>query len=229
MKTLIRMVMLLLVTVAMSKFAAAEKAPLSLEGLTSQANAIVIATIEKIRIEVEPSYYKRRRGNSDWGIYLTLRIHAVEKGDVAGERLVARCFRIKSRNSRWEYLTPSGHHPIPEIGSRVRVYLDGGNESWRVVLPNGIASVEHFDWRHNGNLNDAPAVKQLVNNSRELPYTLEFPYPPQNNLWKYILFSGIPMLSAGILFIRWLIRTRTGQPVSDGTKGTNMDTSEVQE
>ena len=59
--------------------AAADKAPLSAEGLQNEADLVVAATIEKIRIETEVSQFEGA-GNWDWGIYLTLRVESIEKG-----------------------------------------------------------------------------------------------------------------------------------------------------
>jgi len=67
---------------SLNSTANAEKAPLSAEALQSEAQAIVVVTVEKIRIESEPSTFERGLGNSDWGIYLTLHVETVEKGDV---------------------------------------------------------------------------------------------------------------------------------------------------
>ena len=57
--------------------AAADKAPLSAEGLQNEADIVVVATIEKIRIETEVSQFEGA-GNWDWGIYLTLRVESIE-------------------------------------------------------------------------------------------------------------------------------------------------------
>jgi hypothetical protein len=116
----------------------AEKGPLSIDELQTQADAIIVADIEHIRIESESSRFDPAFGNSDWGIYLTLSLETVEKGNVSGTQLEARCFRIKYRTGIVNYRTPSGHYPIPGTGTRVRVYLEKENGSWSVVLPNGI-------------------------------------------------------------------------------------------
>ena len=63
-----------------SSMAFAEKAPMSTEALQREAHAVDVATIEKIRIESDTSTLEPEWGNSDWGIYLTLNVSSVEKG-----------------------------------------------------------------------------------------------------------------------------------------------------
>ena len=36
----------------------------------------------------------------------------------------------------------SEHHPIPELGTQVRAYLQGTHGSWKVVLPNGFVILD---------------------------------------------------------------------------------------
>jgi hypothetical protein len=72
----------LFAAVSLNSLAYAEKAPLSVGELQKQADAIIVATIEHVRVESEPSRFERALGNSDWGIYLTLRLETVEKGNV---------------------------------------------------------------------------------------------------------------------------------------------------
>ncbi len=180
---------------SLNSTANAEKAPLSAEALQSEAQAIVVVTVEKIRIESEPSTFERGLGNSDWGIYLTLHVETVEKGDVQGESLEVRCFRTKSRRSMQEYLTPSGHHPIPEIGTRVRAYLKRRASSWDVVLPNGIAA--HGDGQPSSVvLPDAKQVSKL----QSLAYTYILPLEG----WLLVVLIGLPVL----VCIGWLRRRR---------------------
>lgn len=116
----------------------AEKAPASTERLQQEAMAIVVATIERIRIESEPAEFENGSSNMDWGIYLALAIETVEKGSIPEKNIEARCFRIKYRASLSEYMTPTGHAPIPRVGTQVRVYLAKTNDGWGVLLPNGI-------------------------------------------------------------------------------------------
>lgn len=144
----------LFVVVLLNLPALAEKAPLSPELLESEADLIAIATVEEIRIEIEKPTFDPPDGNSDWGIYLTLQFETVEKGEVADNRLEARCFRIRQRKSFFEYMTVGGHYPIPPVGTRARVYLEQDGDSWRVVLPNGITCLD-------GNPGDAPEVSEL--------------------------------------------------------------------
>jgi hypothetical protein len=195
MKTHTLLPLSLFVAVLPTSFACAEKAPLSVDELASQASAIVVARIDRIRVESEPSRFERGSGNSDWGIYLTLRVETIEKGNVSDEQLEARCFRIRSRSSMAGYLTPSGHHPVPAIGARVRVYLERENDSWSVVLPNGITSVEHANGLPGGSLHDAPEVTQLQ--SRKYTYVLP------SEIWMLLIVLGSLMLLAGILLGRW--------------------------
>ncbi len=184
----------------------AEKFPLTVDDLQSQADAIVVAIIEHIHIESEPSRFERAFGNSDWGIYLTLRSENIEKGNVSDEQLEARCFRIRSRRSLLGFVTPSGHHPIPGTGTRVRVYLEKENGSWSVVLPNGITSVENATELPGGNLQDATEVTQL--RSRAFTYFLPM------EIW---ILVGIPILVVTLLF-RWFWRRRQRKRMSGATE-----------
>ena len=174
----------LFVSVLLTSLVFAEKAPLSVEELKRQADAVVVATIKHIRVEAEPSRFDTGLGNSDWGIYLALKLEAVEKGGVLDGQLEARCFRIRLRRSLWEYLTPSGHHPIPGTGTRVRAYLAKGQNSWSVVLPNGITSANDVDDQPGGNLQDAFKVSQL----RSRGFTYFFPI----EIWILLIFVSIP-------------------------------------
>ena len=180
------------VTLATSA-AFAEKAPLSDEALQTEAGAVVLATIEKIRIDPEDSIYEPGFGNSDWGIYLTLDIESVEKGDVPDRPLEARCFRIKSRRSAQGYLSPSGHHPIPDVGSRVRVFLEQDDGSWNVILPNGISAADESN-----TLADAENVTRL----QSFAYTFIFPV----EAWLFAALLGLPALTFFIW--RWKRRHR---------------------
>lgn len=164
--------------------ASAEKAPLSTEELVNQADAIVVATIDDIRIQSEPSTFERAFGNTDWGIYLTLKINAIEKGMFDGETLEARCFRIRTRRSQMEYLTPSGHHPIPENGSTVKAFLKKKSNRWEVILPNGLQPI-------GGTGSDAKSVTQLW--SRRYTYLL----PLEG--WLLLLIISLPVL----ICLRW--------------------------
>ena len=108
------------------------------------------------------------------------------------------------------YVTPSGHHPIPAIGARVRVYLERGDDSWRVVLPNGITSVGHANDVSAGSLHDAPEVTQL--RSRRYTYVLPI------ELWILLVFPGFPILLAGTFLGRWFRRRRLRQRMSKVTE-----------
>ena len=171
-----RFLLSLLAVVFVNSLAFAEKAPLSVEELKRHADVIVVATIDHIRVKSEPSSFESAFGNSDWGIYLTLRLKSIEKGNVSNDQLEVRCFRIRSRRSHIEYLTPSGHHPIPATGTRVRVYLEKADSSWHVVLPNGIFPIDN-------NAQDALEVTQL----RSRAYTYFLPL----EIWMLLIILGI--------------------------------------
>ncbi len=190
-----RLIVSLLGLLCLNSIAAADKAPLSEDALRREAQAIVVGTIDSIRIETEEAAFERGLGNSDWGIYLTLRVESVEDGDVEPETLEARCFRIKSRRSMQEYLSPSGHHPIPDVGTRVRVYLAPRDGSWDVVLPNGIAAAGG-DRQSAELLPDAAAVTQL----RSLAYTFVLPL----EAWLSTAVAGLLMVALMV----WLRRRR---------------------
>ena len=187
----------------------AEIAPQSLSRLR-QSELIVVGTIKEIRIQSERSRIERGFGNYDWGIYLTLGIDAVEKGQVESAEIKFRCFRIKSRRSAAEYLTPSGHRPIPGIGTRVRVYLNGKNQGWTAVLPNGITSPEANDddrvWSGDG-LTDAAELSQL----RSLSYTFLLPL----ELWGVLVVFGVPVAIISILLRRRARRRLAGSSVAE--------------
>ena len=174
----------------------AEKASLSLRDLQKQADVIVVATVEHIRVESEPSRFEPALGNADWGIYLTLRLETVEQGNVSHDELEARCFRIRHRRSVTEYLTPSGHDPIPATGTRVRVYLEKMDSSWLVVLPNGIVPVD-------GDAQDAIEVTQL--GGRRYTYVLPL------ELWTLLIIVGIPLGIGLALVVRWYRRRQLPQ------------------
>lgn len=186
----------LFATVLLNSLAFAEKAPLSVQALQEQADAVVVATIEQIRIESEPSRFEPGFGNSDWGIYLKLRLETVEKGDVAAGRLEVRCFRIRHRRSALESLTPSGHHPIPPTGTRARVYLAREDGSWFVVLPNGIVPSDE-------DAPDAPEVTQL--RSRLFTYFLPL------ELWGLLIIVATFVLVCVKLIVRWRNRRQLPQ------------------
>lgn len=159
------LVITMIVWACASSMAFAAKAPLSPDAMQREAHTIIVATIQKIRIESESSTFEPGFGNSDWGIYLTLELETVEKGDIAEDSVEARCFRIKTRRSVQEYFSPSGHHPIPEVGTRVRVYLRRHNTSWDVVSPNGIAVI-----------GDGQQSSQVVPDAREVRQLRSFAY-----------------------------------------------------
>ena len=77
----------------------ADVAPASPEELRQRATLIVEGVIEGLRVGGEPSEFEPGIGNTDWGIYLTLRVDGVLKGKAPAGPLVARCFRVRQRRS----------------------------------------------------------------------------------------------------------------------------------
>ena len=116
----------------------AERAPRSLAQLLEEAEFVVVGPIVDLQVQTERSHVETGFGNYDWAIDVTLQITNVEKGRFEGSSIVARCFRIKSRKSAVEYMTPSGNHPIPAPGTMVRAHLYQRDQRWRVVYPNGL-------------------------------------------------------------------------------------------
>ena len=186
--------------------ARAEKAPLSVEALQQEASAIVVATIERIRVQTEEAEFGKAFGNWDWGIYLTLRNESVVKGpvgeDLNSSRLEVRCFRIKSRRNMWGYLAPSGHSPIPETGARVKVYLEHRKQGWAVLLPNGIVPLSAAGQPIRESVPDAQRVVEL----RSLMYTWLLPL----EAWPPLLVSGAIV----VLCVRWLRRRNASKSAS---------------
>jgi len=128
--------------VATTSPVAAERAPLSTEELLEEADLVVVADVVSTSVGTERSHHERGFGNYDWTIDLSLRISQVEKGPWKGDEVVvARCFRIKSRKSMVEFMTPSGNDPIPGVGVAVRAYLYRRDAVWRVVFPNGLQPI----------------------------------------------------------------------------------------
>lgn len=91
--------------------------PQSLEQLNA-AEIIVVGTIQRIRIETERSFIETAFGNYDWGIYLTLSIIRVEKGELQGPEVIFRCFRSKSRRSAVDGISLGAMPPFLELERR---------------------------------------------------------------------------------------------------------------
>lgn len=181
--------------------AKAEKAPLSLSEL-QKSDLIVVGTINRIRIESGPSRFERAPGNYDWHIYVTLAVENVEKGKLADNEIEFRCFRIKYRRSLMEYLTPSGHRPIPGTGTRIRAYLNGGNPNWLAALPNGITASdanEYTSFWASRDLPDAPEIAEL--RSRRFTYFL--PLESRGSVFVVVILTILL-----VVFTRWFIRQR---------------------
>ena len=89
----------------------AERAPLAPSELVRESDLVIVGRILDLEVEPERSHVERGFGNYDWAIDVTIAITDIEKGRFEGsDRIVARCFRIKSRRSITEYLTPSGNY-----------------------------------------------------------------------------------------------------------------------
>jgi len=186
--------------------ARADVAPVSGEELERRATLVLEGRIEGIRISRESSEFEPGVGNTDWGIYLTLDVEKVVRGITQDGPLEARCFRVRQRRSLVESLTPSGHHPVPAVGTRVRAYLNGEAVAWRVVLPNGILALD-------GSLEDAPEVWALNRGG----YTLGLPL----ELWAVALGAGLVGWSITALVRR--VRRRSAGGAGGG------DSPEVQQ
>ena len=144
--------------------ALAERGPRPPMMLIDESDLVIVGKIIDLNITSERSHIEQGFGNYDWAIDLTIRVIDIEKGRFdATDRIVARCFRIKSRNSLMEYLSPSGNRPIPDVGAIVRAHLYRDANVWRVVIPNGLASTQD-----KAKLTDAYAVQQLGNNWEEV-------------------------------------------------------------
>ncbi len=196
----------LFVATMLNSLAVAARIPLSVEKLQKQADVVVVATVERIRIKSEPSRFEPAFGNADWGVYLTLRVETVESGNLADNQLEARCFRIRYRRSNLEYYTASGHRPIPAKGTRVRAYLQGEDRLWHVVLPNGIVPLDD-------NAPDAPEVTQL----RGRAYTYILPL----ELWVLLIVIGVP-----VVLCCTFVRRRRRRRISDGQMTESSDERE---
>lgn len=193
-----RAVLILLLVMGLCGHAVADIAPRSLAEL-ERSDAIVVGTIESIRIETERSRIETAFGNYDWGIYLQLRIERVEKGELTDASIEMRCFRVKSRRSATESISFTGHHPIPGIGSRVRVYLVRGANGWEAALPNGITSI---DARDGGAVDESTSVPlsdaDQVTALKSFPYTYGLPL----ELWGIALVVGLPVCLVPLFFLR---------------------------
>lgn len=178
----------------------AEKFPQSL-GELEQADLIVVGTIDRIRVETERSRVERAFGNYDWGIYVTLSVDAVEQGQYSHPGIEFRCFRIKHRRSMMEYLSPSGHRPIPGEGTRTRAFLYLRDGQWTAALPNGITAPDAEDDEsvQFSDLADASAIKAL--RSRRYTYLLPL------ELW-IILVGVLALLAAVVAGARWIMSRR---------------------
>ena len=163
-----------------------------------QADLILVGVIDKVVVEPERSRVERGFGNYDWGIYLTVSVERVEKGDLGQSEIEVRCFRIKSRRSAIEYLSVSGHDPIPGAGTKVRIYLNRTGASWSVVIPNGItphnAETSEAVWP-DGSLGQANEVSGLSG----LMYTYLLPL----EVWGLVFFVLLPIVFCIFCVVRY--------------------------
>lgn len=85
-----------------------------------QAELIVVGVIDKVVVEPERSRVERGFGNYDWGIYLTVGVERVEKGELSQPEIEVRCFRVKSRRSAIDFYRSRGMIPfqvlVPKYG-----------------------------------------------------------------------------------------------------------------
>lgn len=187
----------------------AAEAPKSLEKLR-QADLIIVGTIQNVIVESERSRIEQGFGNYDWGIYLTLAVEKIERGDYSSPEIECRCFRIKSRRSAAEYLSSAGHDPIPGPGAEVRVYLNRNGTHWNVLNPNGItapdANANEEVWP-DGTLSEAPEVAGLSG----LMYTYLLPL----ELWGILFFVMLPLVCCVFFVVRYLRRRRSSIEVGN--------------
>jgi hypothetical protein len=169
----------------------AERAPLTPARLVQESDLVLIGQVLALRVGAERSHVETGFGNYDWAIDVTLKIHSIEKGQFDEcDTIVARCFRIKSRKSMVEYISVSGNHPIPDVGSKVRAHLYRRAGVWRVVFPNGFTPVSD-----QSSLADAAAIGAL----RSRTYTFWLPVES---------WSCIAVVAAFLLLILAFIRRR---------------------
>jgi hypothetical protein len=191
----VRLLVASLLLVKVSTLSAAV-APRTIDQLR-QADLIVVGVIEKVTVESERSRVEQGFGNYDWGIYLTLNVEKVQKGDYSESEIEVRCFRIKSRRSAAEYLSVFGHDPVPGVGAKVRVYLDRIASDWEVVVPNGItphdADTDEAVWSA-GSLGEATEVVGLSG----LMYTFLLPL----EVWGLLFFVFLPIMYGAFRVVR---------------------------
>ncbi|HBV63817.1 MAG TPA: hypothetical protein DEF45_12430 [Rhodopirellula sp.] len=163
-----------------------------------QADLIVVGVIDKVMVQPEPSRVERGFGNYDWGIYLTVSVETVEKGDLSQPEIEVRCFRIKSRRSAAEYLSVSGHDPIPGAGTKVRAYLNRTGGSWAVVIPNGITP-------HNADTSEAVWPDGSLGQANELAGLsgLMYTYLLPLELWGLVFFVLLPIVFCVFCIVRY--------------------------
>jgi hypothetical protein len=172
----------------------AERFPLTQAALLAEAQVVVVGRIQDLKISAEPSHVERARGNYDWAIDLVMAVRDVEKGDLGNATIiVVRCFRIKSRKSMMEFVSVSGNHPIPDVGTEVRAYLYREQDRWRAIFPNGMSGVT--DAPGLPPLKDAVAVVRLPSAS----YTYFLPM----EAWYLFAVLAVPLVCVALVVWRW--------------------------
>jgi len=189
-----RVAILAVLLSAVPLLARAEVAPRSAGQLAGYSDLIVTGEVVDLTVTSERSRIESGFGNYDWIVALKIWVDGVEKGDgPEGQFLTAYCFRVKSRKSLLEFLSPSGHHPIPGAGAKVRAYLAQADSRWHVVLPNGLQSVDE-----NTELADAPEVEAL---------SCGFTYLLPLGAWILIAILGL-LIFATVRLVRFVRKRR---------------------
>jgi hypothetical protein len=168
----------------------AAKAPMSMQQLQSEADLIVEGEVTDLRVQPGPSRYESGFGNSDWLIDVTIDVDQISKGAHSDSQITARCFRIRSRRSSIEFLTPGGNDRIPEVGTAVRVYLERAEDRWHVLHPNGFESLSPQP------LVEAPVIAALGSGY----YTFGLP------LEGWCMFLAVLLLASLFFWVRSLVR-----------------------
>jgi hypothetical protein len=182
-----------------------------------QADLIVVGVIDKVVVKPERSRVERGFGNYDWGVYVTISTEMVEKGELSQPEIEVRCFRVKSRRSATEYLSVSGHDPIPGVGTKVRVYLNRTGASWSVVIPNGITA-------HNADTNEEVWPDGSLGQANDLAGLtgLMYTYLLPLELWGLLFFVLLPI----VFCVFWAVRYWRCRQRPDRGHGPDKDENE---
>lgn len=168
----------------------AARAPLTRAEKELRASDVVTAVVESLDVRTEPA---EGLGNTDWVVYLTLRVVAVEQGGARpGERLSAWCAAPRTRLSFTALLDAGPHAPIPEAGQTIHVYLRRDGAGHAVLFPDGV------DTRR-------PDGQDVVEHPTRLRFTLWLPL----EVWALSLALTAILLSAIWLHRQWRRRRPT--------------------